>query len=207
MASGTLTLDASIGQHFKMTAPVTTTAMSLACWVYPTSNITSAPMAILDTGDGYVYHAIFLIASGAVRAQSGVNPTATFAVTSSNWTLNAWNHLLAVFNSATDRRIYLNGGSKGTDATSKSPASLDTLSVGSGSTGVAAFAYGSFFTGLIKDAAVWNVALTDANATSLNGGADPSSIAGLQWSLNSVVSSTSAGGVIIPVGFNGGFRG
>lgn len=206
MASGTLTLDASIGQHFKMTAPVTTTAMSLACWVYPTSNITSSPISILDTGDGFVYHAIYLIASGAVRAQSGVNPTAAFAATSSNWTLNAWNHLLAVFNSATDRRIYLNGGSKGTDATSKSPASLDTLSVGSSSTGVATFAYGAFFTGQLKEAAVWNVSLTDADATSLNGGASPSSIAGLQWQLSTVISG-GGGGVLIPNGFNGGFRG
>lgn len=93
------------------------------------------------------------------------------AYTSSGYSASTWQHILAVFNSSTDRRIYLDGGSKGTDATNQSSgAGLDTWMVGARN---AYTAPTGFFPGKLAYFTVWNKVLTDANAATLAGGVNP----------------------------------
>ena len=92
-------------------------------------------------------------------------------------TLNTWQTAAGVFASTTSRSAYVNGGGKVTNTTSASVtySALNRFSIG-------AFLMGTpsqYFSGLMGFVGVWNVALSDANVTSLNGGALPSSIAGL----------------------------
>jgi hypothetical protein len=72
---------------------------------------------------------------------------------------------------ATDRRVYLDGTDKGTDATARNPlaAAHDRMSIGSDGETVPA----DYFDGRIAHVAVWNVALTDQEIRSLAAGANP----------------------------------
>lgn len=82
-----------------------------------------------------------------------------------------WYHAVGVSSAANSRAVYLNGGNKGTNTTSVTPA------------GVADFCVGAWFEptsldgghwdGRIAEVALWNVALTDDEAASLAKGAYP----------------------------------
>jgi hypothetical protein len=88
---------------------------------------------------------------------------------------NTWHHFCAVFASTTSRSIYLDGGNKATDTSSRpAPTGINIVSIGvdfvSGSPGNA-FASGG--TGMIAEAAVWDVALTDEEVAALAKGIPP----------------------------------
>lgn len=52
------------------------------------------------------------------------------AVTSSGVTNGVWHHALGICATNTDRRVLLDGGSKGTNATDKTPANMDRTAIG-----------------------------------------------------------------------------
>lgn len=87
------------------------------------------------------------------------------AETTSQFTAGVINQATAVFASATDRRIFLNGGSKGTDATLNTPAwNYDRTSLGRAGDSTP----GYYMDGMIAEAAVWaGIALTDEEAAAL----------------------------------------
>lgn len=164
-------LASTSSQSLYQTASIPTYPYTLACWIHPTSDAIMAPMSVLDAGgDGRNYDAIILLSSGfgtTVRAQSSdAASLAVFAVTSTTWTINAWNHVVAVFAAANDRRIYVNGGGKGTETSSRSPTML-SVEIGCSSTGAPTFARGNYFNGRIGEATVFNVALSDDEVASL----------------------------------------
>jgi hypothetical protein len=81
---------------------------------------------------------------------------------------------VAVYNSISDRRVYIDGGSKGTDATSKALYSTTYFLVGAR----AGAAPTSHFPGKLAEYAVYDKALSDAEAVSLaNGTNKPSDVA------------------------------
>jgi hypothetical protein len=93
-----------------------------------------------------------------------------FARTVALVTLNTYAHIAAVFAAVDDRRVYLNGGNKVTDdATSKTPAGIDTTSIGRRSTSAPAL----YASGRIAEAAIYNAALTDDEIAELAAGASP----------------------------------
>ena len=83
----------------------------------------------------------------------------SFPVTSTAVTAGKWHHATGVSHSASDHRVFIDGGSKGSDTTSVTPTAgnLDTTSIGviNQSTDV------DFFEGDIADVAIWNIALSD----------------------------------------------
>lgn len=72
------------------------------------------------------------------------------AVTSSGYSANIWHHVCAIFVSSTDRRVLIDGGSKGVNTDSNLPSGMDTTTIGRltrvGST--------SYFSGDIAEVAV-----------------------------------------------------
>lgn len=144
--------------------------MSIGCWYQPATtpggqvtiaglfnssqNVNGAQQISLnsDTSNS----AVFKIGDGAGN---------TNATASGSFTNGAWAHVLGTYASATSYACYRDGANKGTGATSRIPSALDRTSVGvqddsspNQSINVAS---------LVAELAIWNVALTDAEATIL----------------------------------------
>ena len=103
-----------------------------------------------------------------VRAETAYGEVRS-ADTSAGYTASAWHHGCAVFAAANDRRVYLDGGNKGTSALDRSIGTdLDRVAIAAheGSTPV-------YFDGTLAEAAVWNVTLTDAEVAILALGYSP----------------------------------
>lgn len=95
--------------------------------------------------------------------------TAASAVTTTGFTANTWAHVCGVEASATDRRVFINGGSKGTNATSRTPSGIDNVAIGRNGDSTP----DGYFSGDIAAAAIWNVALADADVALLALGVSP----------------------------------
>ena len=151
-------------------AVVTTTPFTMACWFYP-RNITGnhGLMGIETVGSNNNLH--LLSAAGAVagdpiRAWSRTSSSVS-ASTTTGFSANVWQHACGVWASATDRRVFLNGGSKGTNATNINPSGMNRTQIGMDQSGT------EEMSGLIAEACIWNVALTDAEVLLLANGVHP----------------------------------
>lgn len=87
---------------------------------------------------------------------------------------DTWHHGVARFTSPTDRSVLLDGGNKGTNATSVTPLSIDNATIGAiyywaTSENVIA----TPLSGRIAEVGIWNISLTDAEATILALGYSP----------------------------------
>lgn len=140
-------------------APLTAAPISMAAW-FRSSNTTDHQVIMCLPSNSVV--SFFEIAANGSAAEVVLAEVAdasggTAAASSSGYTANVWAHACGVFASATDRRAFINGGSKGTNATSRTPASVANLRIGCRATGV------GHFDGDIAEAAVWGGTLTDAD--------------------------------------------
>ncbi len=81
-----------------------------------------------------------------------------------------WNHVVAVFQSADNRRLYVNGVEKATGSVTKTfNTAVDRLSIGR--TGRSA--HGGYFNGQIDDVRIYSIALVQEEVTSLYSGEQP----------------------------------
>ncbi len=96
--------------------------------------------------------------AGTLQAYSKSGGTTSNAVTSSGWSIDTWHVGSASWASTTSRAVYLDGGSKGTNTTSRTPTSQDRLAVGA----LADSSVDDFVSGKVAEMGVWNVELTDA---------------------------------------------
>lgn len=92
-----------------------------------------------------------------------------YAKTSAKYTSPAWHHAIAVFAAVDDRRVYLDGGNKGTEATSRTPGAVAKTAIAVMPSDV----YSLHMDGYLAEAAVWNIALTDGEAAILAKGFSP----------------------------------
>lgn len=86
-----------------------------------------------------------------------------YAHTSSGYSVNTWHHACAVVASSTDRSVFIDGGSEGTNTDEVTPNNLDRTSVGR----CGDSSPGYYFAGNVAEVAIWNVALTDAEVALL----------------------------------------
>ncbi len=91
----------------------------------------------------------FQLVTALVR-DAGGGSVATASVTHS---INAWHHGCAIFVTTTDRRAFLNGANKGTNATSITPINLNRTSIGRRGTVTPAV----YISGMIAEAAIWDL--------------------------------------------------
>lgn len=76
-----------------------------------------------------------------------------FAITTAAISLNTWHHGCGIEASTTDRRVFLDGGSKGTDVTDVTPASLNRTAIGAFRDSTP----GGYMSGMIAEAAIWDL--------------------------------------------------
>jgi hypothetical protein len=157
--------------HLTSTTPVTAVPLTMACWFNP--DVVSALdylICIADSGADTDWFS--LEANGAagdvVRARTNAT-TGVFASTSATFVAGTWQHAAAVFESTTSRAAYLDGGNKGTNTTSKTPSGLDRIGLACQATLTPTL----FLSGLIAEAAIWDVALTDDEVAQLGLGYCP----------------------------------
>lgn len=149
-------------------APISAAPCTIACWFNPTSAATAGVLATVD--DGTTGNEAFTIrkqATGLLSAQVMAGGASSVANTSASYSAGSWQHACAVFASATDRRVFLNGGSKGTNATSRTPGTLGKTNIGQTS------AAGVQYAGDAAEVAIWNVALADGEVALLAAGRSP----------------------------------
>jgi len=160
---------AASSQYIEIDSAVVTAAgFTMGCW-FNANNITSGH-TLLAINDKDASASFFMLdARGAdtgdpfrfaARQESGSYNTAD---TSTGFSAGVWHMGVGVSASTTDRRAYIDGGSKGTDNTNCTPANLDRTSIGR--TGDAT--PGGYTDGLIAHAFVYNFAMTDAQVAEL----------------------------------------
>lgn len=161
--------DSGSNQYLEVTStPVTGPPFSFAFW-FNTSDVSNDQMPFSIGTDSNNGHFCLLNAPGlTVHAYSLAAGSSANAVATSAYTGGAWYHACCVYAAAADRRVYLNGGNKGTDTTSRTPSNATTIRIGA-----RAVASGDEMNGEIAEAAIWNVALTDADAAMLAKGYSP----------------------------------
>lgn len=144
--------------------PVTIEPCSIACWFNVDLAALQTLVGILDTGGGGLGG--FMLMAGAsqnVNARTKGVTGNSQASSSTTFTLSTWNHACGVFASATDRRAFLNGGGKGTNAVSRVVSGIDTLGIGA----QVEAAVANPTSGSIDHVGVWNIALSDAEVALL----------------------------------------
>lgn len=164
---------ASSESLYNNSAPVTGYPFTLSAWIYP-ANITTFEV-ILFIGDKDVDTDLWLlVAEGStspdpITFRSRAGGSNADASTTTGYSVNTWHHACAVATSATDRAAFIDGGSKGTNTTSNSPSGADRVAIGANERLTA----GAYFNGRIAEAAIWSVALTDAEVVALSKGYSP----------------------------------
>ena len=91
------------------------------------------------------------------------NGTADNVDTTTGYTANTWHHACAVAASDASRSVYIDGGSKATTTTSISVSGEYRISIGRFSDSSPSV----YFSGKIAEAAIWNIALSDAEVALL----------------------------------------
>jgi len=155
---------------------------TFAGWFYTTDMAQNSALMCLDnnTGGSYINLAQFF-GSGTspndpVRALTYQTSWAS-AATTTGATTGTWHHFAAVWAATNDRRVYIDGSSKGTDSTTKTFGAQTTqLGIGARYANAAGAAADLLFGGKLAHCAAWTSALSDANVASLAGGSYPTAV-------------------------------
>ena len=142
-------------------AVVTAEAFSLVSWCLVNDIVSTYTPLSLGVSSGTARHQIALVATDQTLRASSINSvgTAADATATRSYVANEWVHAVAVYASATDRRMFLNGGSKGTNTTSITVSGLDRTTLGARYSGGA---LGAYLNGRISDSRIYNKTLSDA---------------------------------------------
>lgn len=155
-------------------AVVTAYPFTMACWFYVDSLATGRTLLCFGPSGATATTQRIGLNSTSVFAQSENAGTAESASTTVAPTTGVWAHAAGVFAGNTDRRAFLNGGSKGTNTVSV------TFSTAINRTVIAqrlrSGTYSLGMDGRIAECAIWNEALSDDDVYSLSRGYRPSLI-------------------------------
>jgi hypothetical protein len=166
---------ASVHNLEHLGAVATAAPLTFAVWAFCTDAANSQDVVSIGNSAGTDFFALnFGGSAGAdpVRALTRQGGTTAIASTSTNYSANTWHHGCAVFAAANDRRAFIDGGSKVTETTSATPASLNITRIGQRGSNAAS----TNFSGRIAEAAIWNVALSDTEVAALARGIAPPTI-------------------------------
>jgi hypothetical protein len=148
-------------------AVVASMPLTLAYWGYSTSDANAQDgFSLGQTGGSQCYRLVFKGNDGGdpIISQiigSGTDPSAS---TSTGYSVNTWHHACGVFAAINDIRAFIDGGSKGTNASGTGSLTPDRTSIG---------ALLNHFSGRVAEVAIWNVALTDDEVAVLGAGYSP----------------------------------
>ncbi len=170
------TNDGTSGNYLRdlSNTPVTAAPFTFACWAYTTGHpgagaafgLMSAANSGRSNDDDWE---LYIFGASSTCRFLARDTGSGLAETSSGATLSQWNHYCGVESASNSRAAYINGGSKGTDATTKTPDGVNRF-------GLMLFfdsSVSSNLDGQIAWPAVWDVALSDAEVAALAAGASP----------------------------------
>ena len=154
-------------------AVVTTTPLTMACW-FNTDNLTDFQVLMFVGDKDVSNHQWRLVLAGdepgdRIDAVAFTPSAYSEAETTTAYTTDTWEHACGVFTSSTSRAAFRNGGSKGTNSETSDPLSADRTAIGTDADSNP----GSYMSGSIAEAAIWDVALTDAEVATLGDGFSP----------------------------------
>ncbi len=147
---------------------VTATPLTMACWFYVDNNAQNG--TLMHIGNSASSHRFVITTNGTSITFNCIAPTPASAISAATIPVGTWQHAAAVSISSTSRFIYLNGGGKVQNTTSRVPTGLNNIAIGATNSATRQI----FFQGKIAEAAIWNEALTDDEVLSLSKGFAPS---------------------------------
>ena len=167
--------DDASSQYLSRTAAVLTTVpITMACW-FNTNDLSTDNQALIALAYSGNVNDYFLLriqqTTGTIAAAvNAFGVGQVLAESSAGCSLNTWHHACAVFSAADARAAYLDGANKGTEGTSRTPTNtVDRTGVG----GLVPLTPTQFMSGRIAEAAIWDVALSDAEIAALGKGFAP----------------------------------
>ncbi len=129
--------------------------LTLACFIRVDALAFQAGVLLDNTGS----HAFFLGVNNTGKAQAQVNAPGSggFSQATSTTSVNAnsWHHIAGVYRSASSRDVYVDGGGKGSDTTTVTPAPMIRTELGR----IGGFA--TYLDGALAEVGIWNIALSD----------------------------------------------
>lgn len=153
-----------------LTALLSAPPFTYSCWFYPTTNAQFHNLMAFgvdgSNNNRFTMNATDSASGQHLRAQTRDSSNA-LADTTTTYNVNAWNHAMAVFTSASSRHSILNGGGKTTEASTISPTGMNAFYVANN------MGLGAQLGGRIAECAIWTVALTDAENLILANGFSP----------------------------------
>jgi hypothetical protein len=138
---------------FTTGTPITAAPFTMACKFNPDEETLDRALMSLRNSDGSQRFSLVAVgsASDVLQAQTTIASVTTGAAsTTAGYDAGTWYHACAVYASSTSRAAYINGANKGTSAVSAAPSGIDRVRLAVD------------YDGKIAEAAIWNVALTDA---------------------------------------------
>ena len=162
--------DDAQSEYLDGTPPVVEIPCTMACWANNDLDSDRDFFALWNVSDTNYCILAFNSSGGGDHLRSfqkGADAAAiTPCVVGDVWPLNEWHHACGVFSATNARSVFFDGGNKGTDATEVGATDgFSTVEIGRFST--------SYWSGMIAEAAIWNVALTDAEVAILAKGYSP----------------------------------
>lgn len=156
---------------------ITAAPLTIACWMKTASIPSSMTVAgVFSSGSAGNRHrfSLDIDSTAKVDAACSDGSTTNDALSSTTISTGTWFHGCVVFASSTSRSAYLNGGSKGTNTTARTPtaANINRTSIGGGD----GSSFTAAFNGEVAEVGYWNAALDDAEVASLAAGVPPSSV-------------------------------
>jgi len=166
--------DASV-QYLIYNAEVSGRPLTLAAWFNSDDNTNRQyVMGIGDSGDPHPFVNLELrpdqVGDPVRLTERDDAEVIGYAESTTGYSTNTWHHITGVVAATNDRSVYLDGGSKDNDATNLGARTQDNTTIGTNyrdSTAVLPFS------GLIAEAAIWSVALTDEEVAVLATGVSP----------------------------------
>lgn len=148
-------------------APITATPFTMACWFY-SDDVTAAQVLMWvgdkDTTNAYVrISAQGDVAGDPVRFTLAPGGGSLHANTSTGYSADTWHHACAVAATSSDRSVFIDGGSEGTNTTSDFVPGEDRVAIGRTADSTPAL----YMSGRIAEATIWNIALSNAEVALL----------------------------------------
>lgn len=153
--------------------PVTATPFTMACWARTSDD--AEMLSCMWVGDASVDNQWWNLAFAGFQAGDPVTlyikVTAgqVGAFTTTGYSLNTWHHLCGVAASSTDRRVFIDGGSRGNNTADGTPTGVDRLTIGA----IDHTSVGEVLDGQVAECAVWDRVFSDAEVADLAKGFSP----------------------------------
>ena len=144
---------------------------SIHCWMKTSDLAQTTALACFDNWPNAQNMAQFRgSVAGDYVAAACYDGSWNLAISTSGVSNATWHSVLVVFTSTTSRTVYIDGGNKHTDTNTcnSGPGAGGDLGVGARDVGGTP---DLFFGGKLAELAIWDIALADADAVSLAGGA------------------------------------